>query len=111
MRTINAILADARQELYKHGTADELTSFLKTLDNAGGRTVDDARNLVTIGQFVRMLPLDPRRRVALAHYLFDSTQPNGVKCDLLCRIDAQYTKRAADGLVRKVQLAAELVVA
>lgn len=73
------------------------------------RTVEGARNLVTLGQFVRLMPVHDHRRSALLAYLYDPSRPSGYTCDQRYGIDTQYTKRAADLLVRKVQQAQELV--
>ncbi|AAQ96518.1 hypothetical protein [Vibrio phage VP16T] len=73
------------------------------------RTIPGARNLVTLGQFLRIMPTDTRRRSALLAYLYDADRPSGYSCDQCYRIDTQYTKRAALLLVRKVQQAQELV--
>ncbi|AAQ96581.1 hypothetical protein [Vibrio phage VP16C] len=99
-KRLNDIMFDGSLDL----TLDEEKQVLEHV-----RTIEGARNLVTIGQFLRIMPTDKRRRSALLAYLFDEDRPSGYACDACYGIDTQYTKRAAELLVRKVQQAQELV--
>ncbi len=102
-------LIEAMEQASKVRKDDVLIRQIKDAVASGMRHVEGARNLVTLGQFYRMMPLDPRRKIALMRYLFDPAQPTGYECDMLHRIDTQYTKRAADSLVSKIIKAKELV--
>ncbi|BAV81092.1 hypothetical protein [Vibrio phage CKB-S1] len=101
-----AILA-VRDIMFDRGEELRERQQLEVISNT--RTIEGARNLVTLGQFMRIMPMDTRRRSALLHYLYDPEQPSGYDCDKRFGIDVQYTKRAADALVRKIIDAQELV--